>query len=162
MVNFRHRPRNEKTLLEDRKRNGTVILKWMCWELTDRMKLAQDRAAVASCKNAHGFFLYFVRSFSPQSSRRPSLCAGFLCFCSHFRQKSMWYIPRTRPLPLTSHGTPYKAALWRSRTKREVCCSSGRNGSFKVYPKETGCVNWNHLAQGLVNCGPNTTANLRV
>jgi len=71
-------------------------------------------------------------------------------------------VPRTRTLPLTSHGTPHKAVLRRTRTKREVCCSSGRNGSFKMYPKETGCAYWIHLAQDLVNDGPNTIENLQV
>jgi len=65
-------------------------------------------------------------------------------------------------LPLTSHGTLYKVALWRTRTKCEVFCSSGRNGSFKMHPKETGCVNWIHLAQDLVNGGPNIITNLQV
>jgi hypothetical protein len=31
-----------------------------------------------------------------------------------------------------------------------------------MYPKETGCVNWIHLAQYLVNGGPNTMATLQV
>ena len=34
---------------------------------------------------------------------------------------------------------------------------------FKMYPKKgTICVHWIHLAQDLVNGGPNTTANLQV
>jgi hypothetical protein len=31
-----------------------------------------------------------------------------------------------------------------------------------MYQKETGCVNWIHLAQDLVNDGPNIKENLQV